>query len=524
MKRLFLLALLFILGNAVFAQLEVKEGSFRMVRGFVNINQDKMYDDNNQPYAVLKIKTENIGSKERRELSFKGDGQTFIEVEYHDGEVWVYLSYYATFLKISHEEYSSTEFYFPLDMKPKCGYEMTLVNKVYAPTTNARDMFNYMIITSDQPNALIYIDDVYVGDGQVSKSFKVGERHRWRMECNMYHTESGEVTILADQKVRIEKKMFPAFGFLNITSQPENGATVFIDGNRVGVTPYKSDRLASGEHKIRIIKEMFGASEQTVIVNDEETLDLDMTMRANFAMVSITTDSQSDIYIDDEKKGTGSWSGRLSAGEHIFEAKKASHKTSVMTAVLEENSNKSLVIDNPEPIYGSVDINSDPMDCIVYVDGVRKGETPVVLNSILIGNHQIRLEKEGYQTITKSITVTEDKMVAINEKLTKGFTMPNGVVAYYPFEGNANDMSGKGNHGKPEGATFTTGFLGQCAHFGGFHNSQIIRIPNSNTLKFDNAATFAFWFKLDSYDGMDGYGRKSSEGLMRFYAKNFDRG
>ena len=115
--------------NIVFAQLEVKEGSFKKVDGFVNINTDKMFDDNDKPYAVLKIKTENIDAKQRRELTFKGDARTFFEIEYNDGEVWLYISYYATFIKISHPDLSSTEFWFPFDMEPKRGYELTLVNK-----------------------------------------------------------------------------------------------------------------------------------------------------------------------------------------------------------------------------------------------------------------------------------------------------------------------------------------------------------------------------------------------------------
>ncbi len=65
MKRFLLLLLTFFFIIPAFAQLEVKKGSFKEVPGFVNINTNKMYDDNDKPYAVLKIKTENIGSKER---------------------------------------------------------------------------------------------------------------------------------------------------------------------------------------------------------------------------------------------------------------------------------------------------------------------------------------------------------------------------------------------------------------------------------------------------------------------------
>lgn len=116
------------ISTVAFAQLEVKPDSFKKVEGFINVNNEKMYDDNNKPYSVLKIKTENINDKQRRELLFQGDAATFFEVEYMVGEVWLYISYYATYLKISHPDLSSTEFSFPFDMMPKCGYELTLVN------------------------------------------------------------------------------------------------------------------------------------------------------------------------------------------------------------------------------------------------------------------------------------------------------------------------------------------------------------------------------------------------------------
>ena len=129
MKRFFTIIVTLFLSMPAFAQLEVKEDSFKEVQGFININTEKMYDDNDKPYAVLKVRTENINAKQRRELEFKGDARTFFELEYKDGEVWVYISYYASFLKISHPDLSSTEFWFPYDMEPKKGYEIVLVNK-----------------------------------------------------------------------------------------------------------------------------------------------------------------------------------------------------------------------------------------------------------------------------------------------------------------------------------------------------------------------------------------------------------
>lgn len=135
MKKLTAIILLLFFSLGATAQLEVKPDSFKEVAGFVNINLDIQEDDNNVPYAVVKVKTENINDKQRRELLFQGDAATFIECEYKVGEVWVYLTYKATYLKISHPDLSSTEFWFPYDMEPKKGYELTLVNNA-APATD----------------------------------------------------------------------------------------------------------------------------------------------------------------------------------------------------------------------------------------------------------------------------------------------------------------------------------------------------------------------------------------------------
>lgn len=41
--------------------------------------------------------------------------------------------------------------------------------------------------------------------------------------------------------------------------------------------------------------------------------------------------------------------------------------------------------------------------------------------------------------------------------LTANYTQqPSDLVAYYPFNGNANDESGNGNHGEPRGETVLT--------------------------------------------------------------------
>ena len=285
MRKILLLLFATLFSLPVFAQLEIKPNSFKEVPGFVNINTEKMYDDNDQPYAVLKIRTEKITDKQRRELLFQGDARTFFEVEYQTGEVWLYISYYASYIKISHPDMSSVEFYFPSDMKPKHGYEMTLISKWNSE--DAEIVYNNLIVKADQPNSRIFIDDVFVGENEITKELQAGETHEWRIECEYFHTENGTAEIPVGDPITVERKLRPAYGYVNVSSSPENGAKVYIDGNETGLTPLKSIKLKSGDHTVRVVKSGFDDARRRVTVNDESDISVSLNMPIKYKFLTL---------------------------------------------------------------------------------------------------------------------------------------------------------------------------------------------------------------------------------------------
>lgn len=102
----------------------------------------------------------------------------------------------------------------------------------------------------------------------------------------------------------------------------------------------------------------------------------------------------------------------------------------------------------------------------------------------------------------------------------------SGLVAYYPFNGNANDMSGNGNNAVQVSATLTAdrhGNPNSAYNFAGLSNPQIIRVPNSSTLQFGNQASFSLWVRMNSYFGMDGWGNATPNGVHMLFSKDFDQ-
>ena len=109
-----------------------------------------------------------------------------------------------------------------------------------------------------------------------------------------------------------------------------------------------------------------------------------------------------------------------------------------------------------------------------------------------------------------------------------GINLTDGLVAYYPFNGNANDESGNGNNGTAGGgATLTEDRFGNpnsAYAFGGIDNPSYIYIPSSNSLNFDSNATYSFYVKLNSERGMNPYGSiVDSVGTQCLFAKDHDR-
>ncbi|MBF0103148.1 MAG: LamG domain-containing protein, partial [Desulfobacterales bacterium] len=73
-------------------------------------------------------------------------------------------------------------------------------------------------------------------------------------------------------------------------------------------------------------------------------------------------------------------------------------------------------------------------------------------------------------------------------------SLTDGLVAYYPFNGNANDESGNGNNGTVNGATLTTDRNGNANSAFSFNGSgNIISIDSNPSLNPTSSLTLVCW-------------------------------
>jgi hypothetical protein len=103
-------------------------------------------------------------------------------------------------------------------------------------------------------------------------------------------------------------------------------------------------------------------------------------------------------------------------------------------------------------------------------------------------------------------TLCEGESVTLSVNTTGGSgassqlpaNLQQGLVAYYPFNGNANDESGNGNDGTVNGATLTSdrnGFINKAYNFGGNSSITVTSSTSNSSLLEDSLSLFTTYIK-----------------------------
>ena len=284
------------------------------------------------------------------------------------------------------------------------------------------NLFQYKTFNVQPVNAIVELNDEPLtvdGNGYAEKGVPLGT-YNYRVSCANYYTEAGQVVVSEKGKSEVNVSLRPNFGWITFDGDKEYyGAHVYVDNERVGQLPFTTEAIKSGEHRVKVVKSMYKTFEQQVIVSDNEVNHLNVTLIPNFANVTLITDSGSDIWVDGKLKGRGSWTGPMEIGEYLVETKKESHRTASEVVSILSLSSRSIQLSSPTPIYGGVEITSQPSRATVFVDGNNVGETPLILNNVLVGKHELKFVKDGYVEQSKTINITENSPNLLNVVLSE---------------------------------------------------------------------------------------------------------
>ena len=183
-----------------------------------------------------------------------------------------------------------------------------------------------------------------------------------------------------------------------------------------------SVRLPFGTYDYTVRAPRYNPMSGKVTVNDPQNKHtVSVSLEPAFASVTMSVDADAEIWINDQKRGTRTFTGELSYGTYLVECRQQGHRSSQQEITLtKENAGQQISLPKPTPIYGSIDINSTPIEADIYIDDKKIGVSPMFVQDYLIGTHRVRLSKAGHSDFSQVITVEEGQTFEVNAKLESG--------------------------------------------------------------------------------------------------------
>lgn len=290
--------------------------------------------------------------------------------------------------------------------------------KTQSLSLNLKPRFGYLTVASNVQNSRVVLDGKPIGAAPIAKKETESTKHSLRVELDLYHPYIEEFTLRDGEEKKIMVALEPAFGSLEVTSLPEGDAGVFLDGQKVGVTPYANSKLSSGKYILKVQKQLFNDVEEEIVIADKQSVKKAVTLPKNFGELIVKA-PQSTIYVNGATVGTDVYRGRLAPGRYEL---KATRGTLYIPAEKEEHlsvgEEKEIVLE-PKPRLGSLSVLVEPLqasDAEIYVGSELKGKAPLVF-ALLLGDYNVTARRANFLDVTQTVTIKE------NEKSKLVFTM-----------------------------------------------------------------------------------------------------
>lgn len=205
-----------------------------------------------------------------------------------------------------------------------------------------------------------------------------------------------------------------------------NNAMVELDGQMLEVVDgTTTKRMPFGTYSYRVQAPRHAVKTGTIVVNDPKNKHIvNISLEPQYVNARFSVANNAEIWIDEQKRGTGSCTLELGYGTYLVECRLPGHKPSQQEIQIDRNSaTGTITLTPPTPVYGSIDINSTPADAEVWIDGKQVGTTPMFLSECLVGRHEILLKKSGYKDKKHILLVSESQTSAVSESLEKGMSL-----------------------------------------------------------------------------------------------------
>lgn len=312
------------------------------------------------------------------------------------------------------------------------------------------DETGFLVVKTDPPGARIFLNGKEVGVSPLQREEMVGRYVVVAEMGRLYHPARQEVN-LTREGARVTLTLRPAFGTLRVESEP-SGAEVWLDGEKVGETPFVLEKKPSGTYSLRLVKPFYMTYEEFVTVRDGETTRVKALLEQNYGTLVVESEPPgAAITLNDQptNRVTPATIEPLQPGVAVVRLSLDGYGEAVEKATV-RNRETSRVRVTLQPKLGLLVVTSaydDGTICEgeVFVDGRFVGRTPWK-GQVVATRHEVRVRcDKGEATVQVVVRHNQREDVAVKvqtktpAELTEWVTIPGGTFMMGSNKGDSDE-------------------------------------------------------------------------------------
>ncbi|MGA2698716.1 MAG: PEGA domain-containing protein [Methanoregula sp.] len=305
-----------------------------------------------------------------------------------------------------------------------------------APTPTPPLMTGAIYAQSSPYGAAIYLNGNFQGYSPLTLPNLVPGTYTMRATMGGFTPDSTVITVNVGQTSGYYPSLSPSpqpheTGTVYVTSNPSH-ALVYVDGdNYYGKTPLTLT-LYPGSHQVELSLAGYNDYTTYVGVTGGQSQDLPVTLSTGiYGTVTFASVPGATVYMDSNAMGTVDSAGSLvlssvPSGKHLFKVTAPGYydwlntiyvQAGIVTAIPATLTSSG---GNPGPVQptGSLAVSTVPQNAEVWVDGLFRGFTPLTVDTMVPGQHSVRISSDGYLDYTTTTTVISGQTAPVAATLT----------------------------------------------------------------------------------------------------------
>lgn len=215
----------------------------------------------------------------------------------------------------------------------------------------------------------------------------------------------------------LEKQQSRPAGQVYVATEPAE-ATLLCNNITKGATPATIVNLEPGEHLITVKKSGYKEEKRTVLIQPDQRVALDIKMEPITGLLLIKSiPPGADVNINEAHRGkTPLFLKDLPPGKHMLTFSLKSYIPRTVETTIKDNTPQEVKVELV-PDFAVLKCESEPTGADVFLNGNRKGKTPLELQKIPSGSHKIEFRLKGYSNYLRDIVVNAGQNQTVSASL-----------------------------------------------------------------------------------------------------------